>query len=325
MHIPENYLSPATCAVMGAIAVPVLIHASRQVKKSVAAEKIPLIGVAAAFSFLAMMFNVPLPGGTTGHAVCGTLIAILFGPWAAVLALSMALALQAIFFGDGGVLALGANIVNIGIICPLVGYAIYRSLMDRTKNELLSAAVGSYIGLNVAAFAAAVEFGIQPLLFADASGHALYCPYPLSVSIPAMMLGHLTIWGAVEVLFTTGILAFLRGAAPSFGIESKSDAAPQSFLPVWMLLAALVVATPLGLLAEGDAWGEWAVDDLAAQVGYVPAGFMGWEWESLMPDYSLAGLPESFSYILSAVIGVSLLVVIFRLIGMLVKPTASFE
>ena len=91
MHIPENYLSPSTCGVLGAVMVPIWLLSIRKVRETVPREKLPLLGIAAAFSFLAMMFNIPLPGGTTGHAVGGTLIAILFGPYAACLAVSVAL------------------------------------------------------------------------------------------------------------------------------------------------------------------------------------------------------------------------------------------
>lgn len=101
MHIPENYLSPSTCAVLGAAMVPVWLVAVSKVRRHVPQEKLPLLGIAAALSFLGMMFNVPLPGGTTGHAVGGTLIAILFGPYAACLSVSVALLIQALFFGDG--------------------------------------------------------------------------------------------------------------------------------------------------------------------------------------------------------------------------------
>ena len=125
MHIPENYLSPSTCAVTTVAMIPVWATAVRKVRQSVPQEKMPLLGVAAAFCFLSMMFNIPLPGGTTGHAVCGTLIAILFGPWAAVLAVSIALAIQAVFFGDGGILAFGANCLSMAFVLPFVGYAVY--------------------------------------------------------------------------------------------------------------------------------------------------------------------------------------------------------
>ncbi len=99
MHIPDNYLSPQTCAVMTAVMVPVWAVSIQSVKREIPREKIPMLGVGAAFSFLGMMFNVPLPGGTTGHAVGGTLLSALLGPYAACLAISAALLLQALLFG----------------------------------------------------------------------------------------------------------------------------------------------------------------------------------------------------------------------------------
>lgn len=125
-----------------------------------------------------MMFNIPLPGGTTGHAVGGTLIAILFGPYAACLAVSVALLIQALFFGDGGILAFGANCFNMAFVLPFAGYFIYHGLKKVISSDTVAAGIGAYVGINAAAFCAAVEFGIQPLLFTDAAGQALYCPYP---------------------------------------------------------------------------------------------------------------------------------------------------
>jgi len=328
MHIPENYLSPSTCAVAAIAMLPVWRLAAKHVREEVPREKVPLIGVAAAFSFLAMMFNIPLPGGTTGHAVCGTLIAILFGPWSATLAVSIALAIQAVFFGDGGILSLGANCFNMAFVLPFVGFAIYQAVSKRiggTRGELVGAGIGSYVALNVAALLCAIEFGIQPLLFHDASGAALYCPYPIWVSVPAMMLGHLTVAGLAEVAFTVGILAFVRNAAPSFGIETHA-ASTSSTAPVLALVAALIAACPLGLLATGDAWGEWGTEDLAEMVGYTPAGLgNGWEWSSLMPDYAVGSLPEWLGYVLSAVIGTALLVIVFRLVAGMARPTVDFD
>ena len=327
MHIPENYLSPSTCGVMTVAMAPVWYHAVKEVRRTVPKEKMPLLGVAAAFCFLAMMFNVPLPGGTTGHAVCGTLVAILFGPWAATIAVSIALAIQAVFFGDGGILAIGANCFNMAFVLPMVGYAVYKLISDRIegrKGELIGAGVGSYLGLNVAALLAAIEFGIQPMLFTDAAGAALYCPYPLSVSIPAMMLGHLTVAGLAEAGFTVGILAFLRSTAPSFGIETVEQGGKAA--SAIGLVVALIAACPLGLLATGDAWGEWGLEDLAEMVGYEPAGLAtGWEWSSFMPDYSVGALPEVAGYIVSAIIGVALLVIIFRLAAGAMKPEVDFS
>ena len=327
MHIPENYLSPSTCAVFDVAMVPIWGYSAKKVRETVPREKMPLVGIAAAFCFLSMMFNIPLPGGTTGHAVCGTLIAILFGPWTACLAVSVALIIQAVFFGDGGILAIGANCFNMAFVLPMVGYAVYKLISDRIegrKGELIGAGVGSYLGLNVAALLAAIEFGIQPMLFTDAAGAALYCPYPLSVSIPAMMLGHLTVAGLAEAGFTVGILAFLRSTAPSFGIETVEQGGKAA--SAIGLVVALIAACPLGLLATGDAWGEWGLEDLAEMVGYEPAGLAtGWEWSSFMPDYSVGALPEVAGYIVSAIIGVALLVIIFRLAAGAMKPEVDFS
>ncbi len=329
VHIPENYLSPSTCAVTTVAMVPIWTVAAKKVRETVPREKMPLLGVAAAFCFLSMMFNIPLPGGTTGHAVCGTLIAILFGPWAAVLAISIALAIQAVFFGDGGILALGANCFNMAFVLPFVGYAVYSKLKERlgdSKGELIAAGIGSYVGLNAAALCAALEFGIQPLLFTDAAGNALYCPYPISVAVPAMLLGHLTVAGLAEAGFTVGILAFLRSTVPDFGLTEGAAPSDDKHVPAIALVCILIAATPLGLLATGDAWGEWGLEDLAQMVGYEPAGMAtGWEWSSFMPDYAIGSLPEWLGYILSAVIGASLLVIIFRLLGSTTKPAANFD
>ena len=105
MHIPDGYLSPSTCAVFYGASVPVWVTAGRRVKKVVKSRYVPLVAIGAAYSFLVMMFNVPVPDGTTAHAVGGVLVAVLLGPWAAVIAVSIALLIQALFFGDGGVLA----------------------------------------------------------------------------------------------------------------------------------------------------------------------------------------------------------------------------
>ena len=333
MHIPENYLSPVSCAVMGAAMIPVWVHAVKKTNEELPKEKIPLLGAGAAFSFLAMMFNVPLVGGTTGHAVGGTLIALLFGPNAACLAVSVALLLQALIFGDGGVLAFGANCFNMAFVLPYVGWGVYRLLKgkgDSAARSCVAAAIGSYVGLNAAAFCCAVEFGVQPMLFRDALGNALYCPYDLSVAIPAMMIPHLAVAGVVEAVFTVAVYVLVRKTAPDLRYERILADAPEtgkkSRLPIFALIAALIAACPLGLLATGTAWGEWGADEIAEIVvggkalGYTPAGLEnGWSLEVPMPDYALEGMNEVVAYILSAVIGVALLVILFKLLSLVMK------
>ena len=320
MHIPENYLSPSTCAVMAAAMVSVWTYSVKKVKEEIPKVKMPLLGIGAAFSFLGMMFNIPLPGGTTGHAVGGTLIAILTGsPSAGCIAVTIALLIQALLFGDGGILAFGANCFNMAFILPFLGFAIYKLIWEKKGKRKLAAGIGSYIGINAAAFCAAIEFGIQPLLFTDAAGKALYCPYPLTISIPAMMIGHLTLFGIAEIVLTTAILAFVEKISPET-LEEKP--AQSAFKPLYILMAVLIIFTPLGLLASGTAWGEWGVEEMASLVsngkalGYTPAGMeKGFSLASLFPDYSMAGMPEWIGYILSAVVGVAIIVIFFKLLA----------
>jgi cobalt/nickel transport system permease protein len=334
MHIPENYLSPVTAAVMTGVMVPVWGIAIKKVRTDLTAEKVTKIGIGAAFSFVGMMFNIPIPGGTTGHAVGGTLISVLLGPYAACLAVTVALLLQAVLFGDGGILALGANCFNMAFVMPFVGYAVTllmskilgkgKSGKDRKlSSEIISIAIGSYAGINAAALMAAIEFGIQPMLFKDSAGQALYCPYGLSVSIPAMMAAHLTVAGLAEVIFTVLIYSFIRKTTMDMpmaymekdGQLSVSEDGKKKFDKSVILLALLIILTPLGLLAEGTAWGEWGVEEIAETgAGFTPKGMLeGFNFEALMPDYSMSGVPDIMAYILSAVIGVALLIIFFKL------------
>ena len=325
MHIPDNYLSPSTCAVMFAAMVPVWTIAVNKVKAELKNVKMPMLGICAAFSFLLMMFNVPLPGGTTGHAVGGTLIAILIGPFAACISLTVALLIQALMFGDGGILAFGANCFNMAFVLPFVGYFVYKFIKDSVhseKGEYIGMAAGSYIGINAAALCTAIEFGIQPLLFTTAAGQPLYSPYPLSVSIPAMILPHLLVVGVLEAVFTVAIFVFIRKVSPG----SLYEGGQQKSNRIFGLLAVLVCLTPLGLLAAGTAWGEWGTDQIGdvvsggAALGFVPEGMhSGFRFVSLLPDYAVKGLPGAAGYILSAVAGAAILVIVFKVISTLKK------
>ena len=213
MHIPDGYISPHTSGVLYLASIPLLGLSMRIVRSMIKQSHIPLLALLAAFSFLIMMFNIPLPGGTTGHAVGGVLVAILVGPWPALLAVTLALAVQAIFFGDGGIIALGANIFNLAFVMPFAGYLVFRMLAGRSepgeRRFALAAALGGYAGVNLAAALVGFELGIQPLLHHLPDGTPLYCPYSLSVTLPAMILPHLTVGGLAEALVTGGVVAFL--------------------------------------------------------------------------------------------------------------------
>lgn len=324
MHIPDNYLSPATCAVMGAVMLPIWGTAVKKVKEEVSKKKMPILGVCAAVSFLVMMFNVPVPGGTTAHAVGATMIAILAGPFSACISVTIALLIQALFFGDGGILAFGANCFNMAFVMPFVGYYIYKFIKSKVSSEKgdnIAAFIGGYIGIVAAAFCASVEFGIQPLLFKDAAGHALYCPYPLSVSIPAMIIPHLVV-GLLEGAVTAGVYAYIKKMSPGVIYEGKTT----NKKSLYGLIGALIVLCPIGLLAAGDAWGEWDAEGIKSLVGYVPKAFEhGFNYTALAPDYGFSGMNEKIGYILSAIVGVALILIVFKIISSIKKDKKASD
>jgi cobalt/nickel transport system permease protein len=311
MHIPDGYLGPQTFVVLWLVMLPIWWIAARKVKRTLRTRQIPLLALAAAFSFVIMMFNVPVVGGSTGHAVGATLIAILLGPWAAVIAISIALVVQAGLFGDGGITALAANAFTMAVVMPFAGYYVYRLLAGDAparSRRLAAAGAGGYVGINAGAVVAGILFGIQPYLAHTATGQALYAPYRLDVAVPAMALEHLAFFGPIEALVTVGVLAALARTQPEL-LAEKPAARPLRWL--WAGLAALLLLTPLGALAPGTAWGEWSGEQLRAALGYVPGNLegLGGSWSAAMSGYSTPGIGNSMvGYLLAGAVGVVLVV-----------------
>ncbi|MFA6451664.1 MAG: cobalt transporter CbiM, partial [bacterium] len=283
MHIPDGYLGPQTYGTMYAVMVPFWAVAARKVRETLKARQVPMLALGAVFSFVIMMFNVPAPGGSTGHAVGGALIAIVIGPWAASLAISAALVVQALLFGDGGITAIGANCFNMAVIMPFSAYALYKlaaaaASVSHTR-RVAAAGIAGYISLNIAAFFTAVEFGIQPAIAHSASNVPLYAPYPLRIAVPAMMIEHLLVFGIIEAVVTGLVVGWLAKNEPSLlGIKTAAEkaaaaAAPRSSRRLWAGLGALILLSPVGLIASGTAWGEWAADEIHSKLGFVPSGF----------------------------------------------------
>jgi cobalt/nickel transport system permease protein len=336
MHIPDGYLSPQTCAVGYAAAAPMWYTASRRVTKVVKSRNVPMLAVLAAVSFLIMMFNVPIPDGTTAHAVGGTLIAICLGPWAATIAVSVALLFQALLFGDGGVLTYGFNCINMAVILPFVGYGIYRLVAGRAAlssgRRVVAAAVGSYVGICTAALACGTELGIQPDLFKSASGAPLYCPYHLSQSVPAMLLAHLTAAGLVEAVLTAGVVTYLQRADigrlainhPGIAFEATEHAG-RRLSPARVAIGFVVIMIalcPIGLLAPGGAFGEDAPSALNLHklgLSTVPTGlskYYGLWSHALLGGYGFHnGDHPNIGYIVSAVVGTAVIGLVIFLIG----------
>jgi cobalt/nickel transport system permease protein len=351
MHIPDGYLSPATCTALYAGSAPFWYLALQRVKKTLHTRLVPQLSLFAAFSFVIMMFNLPLPGGTTGHAVGIGLAAVVLGPWAAMLAVSVAIVIQALFFGDGGITAIGANCFNMAIIGALVAFAVYRLTAGRSAilsfRRVVAAGLAGYVAINVSALLAAIEFGIQPLLYRDAAGAPLYCPYPLSVAIPAMMIGHITIAGIAELVVSAGVVAFIQKSSPSLlqstagrGVlltEATARSGARSLKPLWIGLGMLMFLTPLGILAAGSAWGEWVAADFSnpavrrqiAQASFeqaaparAPEGLerLSSVWTAPLVRYAPPYVTSAaFGYLLSAMFGAGLVILSTMAVGRFIR------
>jgi len=285
MHIPDGYLSPIISLGMGAATIPVWAISTQKVKSVLNNRTIPLLAIFAALSFTIMMFNIPVPGGTTAHGVGAVLIAIVLGPWAAVIAVSTALIIQALFFGDGGILAIFANCFTMAIVMPFVGYWVYRAVAARAPilgaRRAWAAGIAGYLAMTAAALVVGILLGIQPLLFSDAAGKPLYSPYDLGVAVPAMLISHVFGASIVEGLIAgLGIAYFqkrhpeyltsLRGVFADEGVE-VGQATPR---PLWQLITAAVAAVVVVFAVVGLAMGggdpsrlfgaDWSQVDWAA-------------------------------------------------------------
>ena len=318
MHIPEGYLSPSTALVMLVLVLPFWAIGLRKIRQTMSARSVPLIALLAAFSFVIMMFNIPLPGGTTGHAVGAALAAILLGPEIAVISISIALIIQALIFGDGGILAIGANCFNLAVVVPYVSDAIYQALAKNTpvtsRRRLVGAGLGAWLGLTLGAFVTAVEFGIQPLLFTTADGAPLYAPFPLAIAIPAMVLPHMLVASVVEALLTVLVVAYLQRSnqplleARQGNFEQEGVYAAPKMRWLWVGMIVLILLSPIGLLAPGTAWGEWGAEELVdLGLPAIPAGLekLSSLWGAPLAEYEIPLLGNaSLGYVLSAFVGI---------------------
>jgi cobalt/nickel transport system permease protein len=281
MHIPDGYLSPIISLGAGVATLPVWAVATQRVKTVLNHRTVPLLAIFSALTFTIMMFNVPVPGGTTAHGVGGTLTAVVLGPWAAVISVSVALIIQALFFGDGGILAILINCFNMAVVLPFVAYWIYRLVSAGSPvlsgRRIVGAFVGGYVGMSVSALFVGIELGIQPLLFTNASGQPLYSPYGLSEAIPAMLIAHMFGASIVEGLIAALGVAYLQrrhaeyltGPTAVFA-EPGTSVGTASPRPLWQVILAIVLAAFGAILVFGLILG-----------GGDPAKWFGADWSQV--------------------------------------------
>lgn len=266
MHMADALLSPAVGATLWGASAATLAWCARHLRGDAREHLVPLMGVLGAFVFAAQMINFAIPGtGSSGHITGGLLLAILLGGPAAFVVITSVLTVQALFFADGGLLALGANIFNLGVLPCFIAYPlIYRPLLSAagpapsrrrlTAITVLSAVVGLQLG--------ALGVAIQTYLSGISS-------LPLNVFLPLMQSIHLPI-GVVEGLATAALIAFIRTARPDLVELAQASAGFSRRLIATFALLALVVGGGLSWFASTDPDGlEWSIERAERQ--FAPA------------------------------------------------------
>jgi cobalt/nickel transport system permease protein len=209
MHIPDGFISPLTYLPATVVAIPLLMIAFKKTKEAINDESFALLSSLTAFSFVIMMFNIPIPGGTSGHAIGAAILAILFGPWVAAFCISLTLFIQALVFGDGGLSVFAINSLAMGFTASFAAFYVHKLLKNRVNNNIVLFLAG-WSGIVLASVVVAVALGIQPLLGVDALGHPIYFPFSLNVTIPAVVGSHALFFGVAEGFATMLVLRFVE-------------------------------------------------------------------------------------------------------------------
>lgn len=288
MHIPDGFLSIGVIIVCWALSIIGIGVALARTRKALGERQVPVMGVLAAFIFAAQMLNFTVVGGTSGHFLGAALAAILLGPWAAMLTMTTVVAIQALLFQDGGVLALGGNILNMAVIGPIVAYGFYRGvrtlLGNRKGSTLVAGFVAAWVSIVVAAVACAMELGF--------SGTS-----PIGIALPAMAGIHALI-GIGEGLITVGALALLTAVRPDL-VEAERAPAPAGMRWVWGGLAIAVVLALFSPLASPYPDG---LESVAERFGFIERAQE--PFYEVIPDYAFPGISnEALATIAAGIVG----------------------
>ncbi|MBL8099184.1 MAG: PDGLE domain-containing protein [Anaerolineales bacterium] len=297
LHIPDGFLSIVVSIICWVITIVTLYFAISKTNQALGEKQIPLMGVMAAFIFAAQMINFPVAGGTSGHLLGGALAAIVLGPWAGMLVMTAVIALQALLFQDGGLVVMGANILNMGLITAAIGYGLYRSVSSQSKAVKLGVA-GFAAWLSV--MAGALFTALQLWLSGTSQ---------LNIVIPAMMGVHALI-GVGEALITVAALSFIMQTRPDLlGEGSESAKGSRNWIYAGGIISLFVVL--ISPFASGDPDG---LERVAIDMGFIDAGQDA--PYSIIPDYTLPFLGETaLSTILAGIVGIVVVAVIMVLVG----------
>jgi len=255
MHIPDGFLDAKTAVATGALAVAGVGVALADVRRNVPARRVPLIGLAAAFVFAAQMLNFPVAGGTSGHLIGGVLAAVLLGPGAAVVIITAVLILQCLMFADGGLTALGANIFNMGLVAPGIGYAVYRLLLpvagEGLRGRLFATAFAAWVSTVVAAVACAGELAL--------SGTVAW-----RIAFPAMAGIHMVI-GLGEAAITAMVVAAVVRTRPELAVPETGRGPGYRGVVAYGLLISIGLAVFVAPFACG--WPD-GLEKVAVTLGF---------------------------------------------------------
>jgi len=286
LHIPDGFLNIVVSLICWLITVIILAMAISRTNKSLGERQVPLMGIMAAFIFAAQMINFPVAGGTSGHLLGGALAAIVLGPWAAMLVMTAVIAVQALLFQDGGLLVMGANILNMGLLTAAIGYGLYRGTFGSSRSVKLAAA-GVAAWLSV--MAGALATGLQLWLSGTSN---------LQTVVIAMLGVHALI-GLGEALITVAALTFIFQTRPDL-LDEKSASAQSG--RGWVIAGVLIslVVVLLSPLASANPDG---LERVAIDMGFIEAGQSA--PFQIIPDYTLPFLGETpLSTILAGAAGV---------------------
>jgi cobalt/nickel transport system permease protein len=304
LHIPDGFLNLPVGLVCWILTVMLLSLAVRQTREGLGERQVPLMGVMAAFIFAAQMINFPVAGGTSGHLLGGVLAAVALGPWAGMLVMTSVIGVQALLFQDGGLVVMGANILNMGLLTTLLGYGLYRGVAGRSHGvKLAVAGVAAWLSVVAAALATALQLWL--------SGTAA-----LEIVVPAMLGVHAII-GIGEAIITVAALAFIFRTRPDI-IEE----APSSGGRGWVA-AGVAVALAVVLLAPFASADPDGLEKVAEDLGFIAVASES-PYE-LIPDYTLPFLGETaLSTIAAGGIGVLVVAALAVLAArMLVRPSQA--
>jgi cobalt/nickel transport system permease protein len=301
LHIPDGFLSLVISIICWLITVLLLSIAIRQTNRSLGERQIPLMGIMAAFIFAAQMINFPVAGGTSGHLLGGALAAILLGPWSAMLVMTAVIAVQGLLFQDGGLVVMGANILNMGLLTAVIGYGLYRSVLNRPPNVRLAVA-------GLAAWISVIAGALSTSLQLWLSGTA-----QLQLVLPAMLGIHALI-GLGEAAVTVTALAFILRVRPDLlGEASQPARGGQGWIPAGIAITLAVLLLAPFASADPDGLNRVAKDLGFIQTGQ-PSSF------NIIPNYTLpifGGAP--LSKIVAGGIGILAVMLVVGVVAIILR------